>query len=66
MQNDADIEYLFLFLFISFALGVGHKPLRRSGHCRIQESQHGNSSAHNIENTEIGSSETIEYETGRI
>lgn len=66
MEDKADVEDAFLLLFVSFSFAVGHKTLGGTGHGSIEEAKHGDGSAYDVEDTEVGSSEGIQNETGGV
>ena len=66
MQHKADIKNTFLLFFVALTLRIRHETLSGTCHCRIQESEHGYGATYDIENTEVGGSKRIEYQTGGI
>ena len=66
MEDKADIEDTFLLFFVSFAFAVGHEALGSAGHGGIEEAEHGDGSTNDVEDTEVGSSEGIQNETGGV
>lgn len=66
MEDKADVEDTFLLLFVSFAFAVGHEALGGAGHGAIEEAKHGDGSTYDVEDTEVGSSEGIQNETGGV
>lgn len=66
MEDKADVEDAFLLFFVSFTFAVGHKTLGGAGHGSIKEAKHANGSTYDVEDTEIGSAERIQNESGGV
>ena len=66
MQYKTDVENAFLLLLVALAFGIRHEPLRGAGHGGVEEAQHGDGSAHDVENTEVGRAEGVEDQSGGV
>lgn len=66
VEDKADIEDTFLLFFVPFAFAVGHETLGGTGHGGIEEAKHGDGATYDVEDTKVGSSKSIQNETGGV
>lgn len=66
MEDKADIEDAFLLFLVPFTFAVGHETLGGAGHGSVEKAKHGDGSTNDVKDTEVGSSEGIQNETGGV